>query len=289
MYAVVGITGQVGGAVARTLLAQGEAVRAVVRNEAKAAHWAERGVDLVRADLTDAATLGRAFAGVDGAFVMLPANFDPAPGLPEVRAINATLVEALRAAKTPKVVALSSIGAERTTGLGLITQLHLLEEALDGLETDRAYLRAGWFMENAAWDVAPARQTGALQSFLQPLDRAIPMVATADVGATAADALTSAAWTGRRVIEVAGPRRYAPTDLAASLGRALGRPVEPVVVPRERWEGLFREQGAVNPAPRIEMLDGFNSGWIDFGVPGAERVSGRTALDEVVARLVRTH
>jgi uncharacterized protein YbjT (DUF2867 family) len=37
MYAVMGITGNVGGAVARTLLAKGERVRGMVRNPEKAA------------------------------------------------------------------------------------------------------------------------------------------------------------------------------------------------------------------------------------------------------------
>ena len=46
MYAVTGITGQVGGAVARTLMAQGENVRAVARDAGKAAPWVERGCDL---------------------------------------------------------------------------------------------------------------------------------------------------------------------------------------------------------------------------------------------------
>jgi NAD(P)H dehydrogenase (quinone) len=39
MYAVMGITGNVGGAVARTLLAKGEKVRGIVRNPEKAAEW----------------------------------------------------------------------------------------------------------------------------------------------------------------------------------------------------------------------------------------------------------
>ena len=39
MYAVMGITGNVGGAVARALLAKGEQVRGIVRNPEKAAEW----------------------------------------------------------------------------------------------------------------------------------------------------------------------------------------------------------------------------------------------------------
>jgi len=35
-------------------------------------------------------------------------------------------------------------------------------------------------------------------------------------------------------------------------------------VPRETWESLFKSQGMKNRTLRIEMLDGFNEGWIEF-------------------------
>ena len=40
MYAITGITGKVGGEVARHLLTNGQSVRAVLRDRAKAADWA---------------------------------------------------------------------------------------------------------------------------------------------------------------------------------------------------------------------------------------------------------
>jgi uncharacterized protein YbjT (DUF2867 family) len=286
MYAIVGLTGQVGGAAARDLLAQGAQVRGIVRDPAKAAAWAAGGVELAKADLNDAAALARAFEGVEAAYVLLPPTFDPAPGYPETQAVMATLRQALETARVRKVVALSSIGAQQAHGLGLISQLHRFEETLDDLDADLAWIRAGWFMENTAWDVAPARETGRFLSFLQPLQRPVPMIAVADVGRAAAEALVSP-WSGRRVIEAAGPRAYSPLDIAQALARALGRPVEAVIAPHDGWEALFRSQGARNPGPRIEMLDGFNSGWIDFGVPGTERFTGVIPLEAAVAALVR--
>ena len=43
MYAIIGITGKVGGAIAENLLAQGEKIRAIVRSPEKAARWRDRG------------------------------------------------------------------------------------------------------------------------------------------------------------------------------------------------------------------------------------------------------
>src|ERR1700683_2801835 len=86
MYAVTGITGQVGGAVARALMAQGENVRAVARDAGKAAPWVERGGELAIGEMTDAPALPRAFAGADGVFVLTPPIFDPSPGFTEAGA-----------------------------------------------------------------------------------------------------------------------------------------------------------------------------------------------------------
>jgi uncharacterized protein YbjT (DUF2867 family) len=64
-----------------------------------------------------------------------------------------------------------------------------MERALRDLPMPVAFLRPSWFMENAAWDVAPAKNRGVIPSFLPPLDKAVPMVATADVGRVAAQLL----------------------------------------------------------------------------------------------------
>jgi NAD(P)H dehydrogenase (quinone) len=102
MYALTGITGQVGGVAGRTLLNAGLSVRAVVRNAAKGVAWKERGCEVALADMKDAPALTAAFTGVNGAFVLIPSNFDPTPGLPEVRAIFTALTTAIEAAKPPK-------------------------------------------------------------------------------------------------------------------------------------------------------------------------------------------
>ena len=85
MFAITGITGNVGGEVARILLAARQPVRAVVRDLNKGAAWAERGCDLAHADIADTSALAAAFRGVEGVFVLVPPNFDPALGKPRRR------------------------------------------------------------------------------------------------------------------------------------------------------------------------------------------------------------
>ena len=98
--------------------------------------------------------------------------------------------DALAEARPPRAVCLSTVGAQATQP-NLLNQLAMMERDIGTLDLPIAFVRAAWFMENAVWDVASARE-GAIRSFLQPLDRAVPMVATADIGATAARLLRDA-------------------------------------------------------------------------------------------------
>jgi NAD(P)H dehydrogenase (quinone) len=283
-YAIMGITGQVGGAIASALLADGKKVRGIVRDLKRAQDWESQGVELVVADSHDASALAEAFRGTEGAFVMLPAEFDPKPGFPEAHTISAALAKAIDEARPAKVVVLSSIGAHQPRGLGLITNLHILEEALKPLSVPTVFLRPGWFMENSMWDVEPAK-SGMITSYLHPLDKPFPMIATADIGRVAAGMLCEK-WEGKRVVELEGPRRYSPNDIADAFSAALARPVVVQQVPRTDWELLFKSQGATNPTPRIEMLDGFNSDWISFEGPPALQLKGEVDLTTVIREIV---
>src|SRR5271154_6410380 len=95
MYAIMGTTGKVGGAIAENLLALGEQIRAIVRNPEKAARWKDRGAEIAVADTDDPNALASAFEGADGVFVMVPPNFAPAPGFPEIRKTLASYHAAL--------------------------------------------------------------------------------------------------------------------------------------------------------------------------------------------------
>ena len=140
-------------------------------------------------------------------------------------------------------------------------------------------------MENSSWDVPAAREHGIIQSFLQPLDKPVPMAATADIGRVAAELLQEAG-SGHRVVELEGPHRVTPNQIAATFADLLGRPVKAEAVPRDSWEALFRSQGMKNPLPRIQMLDGFNEGWIEFEAGESGSRKGNRTVDTVLKALV---
>jgi uncharacterized protein YbjT (DUF2867 family) len=289
MFAVMGITGHVGGAVAKNLLAAGKTVRAVVRNPEKANAWADRGVELVQSAYDDAAGLAKAFAGSEGVFAMIPPDFGPAPGFPDQKRTIAAISHALEQAKPAKAVFLSSIGSEQTSSLGLITSTHLLEQATRTLPIPVAYLRAGSFMENWLGAVDHIRTTGEMPFFYAPLERKCPLVATQDIGQAGAKVLQEN-WTGVRVLEVDGPE--GGTDLhrtAAAFGSALKRQVKAVQLPEAAWQSVLVGMGM--PADRtglyIEMVKSFNSGWIHFGNSGTEKLHGSTTIEDFAKEQVK--
>jgi NAD(P)H dehydrogenase (quinone) len=284
MFAVMGITGKVGGAVADTLLKHGKQVRGIVRNPATAQAWREKGVELVTSDYDE--NLTGAMDGVEGVFVMIPSNMAPEPGFPDTIARVAAIKRAIIAAKPARAVFLSSWGSEKTSAIGLITANRILEQQLSDTGVPNAFLRPGWFMENIAYSLPAARSTGKYFSFYQPLERRYAMVATNDIGRIGAQTLLQD-WQGDRVIEIAGPDYYSSNDVAGALEVAIGRPVTAVAVPRENWVGALAQNGM--PADRsgafIEMVESLNSGWINFGVAGTEHVKGTVALMSVVKAL----
>jgi len=121
MYVITGITGKVGGALARALLNDRQPVRAVVRDASKAGYWAALGCEVAIAQMDDAAALTEAFKGATGVFILPPPGFDPAPGFPEARAGIAAVAQAIDAAAQQKVLCLSTIGAQAEQ-LNLLTQ-----------------------------------------------------------------------------------------------------------------------------------------------------------------------
>jgi len=280
MFLVMGITGKVGGATAEHLLAHGKKVRALVRDREKASSWANRGVELVDGDWNDSAAIERALKGVDGAFVMLPAVWAPSPDYKEAKSVIANYVEALAKAAPPRLVALSSMGADRTSGLGMITALSLLEQGFRHLTSPIAFVRAGGFFENFLYGLQVA-QGGTLPVFYNPTNRKSTMVATNDIGAEVAALLTGPAWSGRRVVELGS--MVAADDVAQQLGEVLNREVKAFAVPRAGWAEAFEQFGVPKgrTGPAEEMFDAVNAGWMALGVAGAERVLGRTSARDV--------
>jgi uncharacterized protein YbjT (DUF2867 family) len=254
-----------------------------VRTEDKGQPWADEGCEVAIASIEDGAALARAFHNTEGVFLMIPPDYDPEPGFPQIVRAATQIQHAIESARPGRVVFLSTVGAH-VTEPNLLNNSMLIEQMLRSVTVPATFLRAAWFMENATWDLESA-SSGVIQSLLQPLDHPIPMVATADIANTAAELLNET-WSGVRIIELEGPQRYSANDIAKGFSLALGRPVRAEAVPWDTWEPLFRSQGMKHPIPRVRMVDGFNEGWIDFEFGPAKSRKGSVQLESVLKSLV---
>lgn len=282
MFLVMGITGKVGGATAQHLLTQGKKVRALVRNREKAANWADKGVELVDGDWNDSTAIEQALESVEGAFVMLPSVWAPSPDYKEAKGVIANYVAALTNAAPPRVVALSSMGANRTSGLGMITALSLLEQGFRNLTSAVAFVRAGGFFENFLYGLHVA-QGGMLPVYYNPTNRKSTMVGTNDIGAQVATLLTGPAWSGQRIVELGS--MVSADEIAKQLGEVLNLDVKAFAVPRAGWAEAFEQFGIPkgHTGPAEEMYEAVNAGWMDLGAEGTEHIAATTSARDVFA------
>ncbi len=158
----------------------------------------------------------------------------------------------------------------------------IFELALEEFSFPVALIRAGGFFENYMYGLKIA-QAGTMPMFYAPTDRKVGHIATADIGALVVELLTTV-WSGRRMIELGRP--VSPDEIAEAIGDVLGRKVKAEVIPRDAWAETMEQFGLPKGSTWAyeEMMDGVNSGWIDFGVDGTEKLPGATTAKEVYAQ-----
>ena len=229
--AVIGATGKQGGAVVDALLDEGLAVRALVRNPgapgAKALQ--DRGVDLVRGDLTDPASLQSLMSDVDGVFAMST----PVDGTDVEVTSGTAIADTAARVGVPHVVFSTVGGAERNTGIAHFESKRRVEEHIESLGLHATFLRPVFFMENLTGFGVSVEEGSLVVRLPLPNAKPLQMVAVRDIGKAAAAILKGGtafegasieiggdSLTGAQIAEAIGshlalPSRYEPIPLAA--------------------------------------------------------------------------
>jgi uncharacterized protein YbjT (DUF2867 family) len=253
LVVVFGASGQVGGRLTELLLEGRRKVRVVARRAEALARFAQAGAEMVTGSLADAEFTGRALAGAQAAFVLIPPMFVEADLRGHQNRVSEAIVAGLRGSSVSAVVNLSSWGAEVPYGTGPIAGLHDHEERLDRLENVRVvHLRPGSFMENFLTAAGMIRHQGALMGTLRG-DLPIPMIATRDIAQEAWRLLAALDFDDKSTRELLGPRGYTMTEAAGILGHAVGRADLPyVVLPDQQMHHALASAGL--PGHMIDML-----------------------------------
>ena len=219
MITILGATGQVGFRVAAGLLKEGKHVRAIGRNTDRLDALAARGAHTIQADPTSASA--SSLAGSEAVFAMVPSNPYAEDFAAEQALWGASIVDAVRVSEVKRIVALSSLGADRLGAPGVIGCLAEQEERLRTL-TDRSLhlLRPVSFFENLLPAVRQLTDTGTHVDSVNP-HLPIPMIATSDIADAAVRALTDTPWDGVRTQVLLGERDLSFAEATAILADRL--------------------------------------------------------------------
>jgi uncharacterized protein YbjT (DUF2867 family) len=219
MILLTGITGNIGGATARALLAKGVRFRALVRDVGKAAPWAAQGVELVQGDLEDAEAVKRALAGVDRALLVMPNSETQAR---TERDVTRTAKEA----GLTWLIKLSSAEAVRGTTSPIPLAHITAEDAIMASGLKWTFVRPSFYMQNFLGSVKGARASGKLS---MPMSSGtVALTDNEDAGQFIAKILTDADSTPHygQCYDITGPDPIMNFDqIAAAIGEVIGQKV----------------------------------------------------------------
>ncbi len=288
MIAIMGATGNTGKVVAEKLLAAGRQVRVIGRDASRLEPLVKSGAQAVVGDVTDAAALARAFTGAKAVYVMIPPNLAVADVRAFQEQVSNAAAAAIEEARVEYAVLLSSIGADKAERTGPVIGLHHFEQKLNSIRGLKAlYVRAGYFMENLLAQVGVIKGLGILGGPVSPA-LPLPMIATRDIGAYAADALQKLNFSGKQAREILGQRNVTYNEVAAIVGNAIGRPgLAYAQLPPEQLKPALTQMGmSANMADLLlEMAEALNTGYMTALEPRTAANTTPTSVEQFVAEV----
>lgn len=229
---VTGATGHQGGAALRELRRHGFSVRAVTRNpdQPKARALIGPGVEVVRADLNDQASLVRSLDGMFGAYSVETWHDSSLEG--EVsQGVN--MADAAKRSDIKHFVYSSVASADQRTGIPHFDTKARVEDHIRATGLHYTILRPTFFMENWLGMREPIEK-GELRQPLSPGTR-LQMIAVQDIGRFVALAFEKPGRWQDRALELAGDE-LSMSELAQAFSRASGREVRYVQIPWDQFE-----------------------------------------------------
>ena len=224
MITVMGASGNTGRKIVEDLLRSGEKVRAIGRSADKLAGFKSTGAEVLTGDASDVGFLTGAFAGAEGVFTLFPPDVHSGDYRAQQDLQGESIVKAVRDGGVRNVVFLSSLGGDLPEGTGPIAGLHAQEQRLRALPaTNVLILRPGYFFENFYETLSLIKHQG-INGGAIAADVPIPMIATRDIAAVAAQALKARDFKGVVVRELLGERDLTHAEATRILGARIGRP-----------------------------------------------------------------
>src|SRR5258707_15020153 len=281
MYVILGASGNTGSIIANSLLLKGQKVRVMGRDAERLERFVRKGAEAFTAELSDAATLTKAFSGARAAYLMLP----PVKSREDQERQSDAIAKAVTESGLRYAVHLSSYGAHVPEGTGPIAGLHSSEQKLNAISTlNVLHLRAAYFMENNLAAIGMIRGMGIFGNALLP-DLKLPMIATRDVGDYAALRLLGLDFSGKQTRELLGERDLSMTEATAVIARGIGKPdLRYQQFPYDELQQVMTQMGVPpkTAAVYIEMYKAINAGVVVPQEPRSPENSTPTSFEKFV-------
>ena len=265
MITILGATGHVGGKIADILIKKGEKVRLVARTAERLRPFVSKQAQALAGDALDTEFLVKAFKDTDAVYTLIPPNFKAVKFIEYADKIGESIANALEIARVDRVVNLSSGGAELPTGTGPIVGLNHMEERLNRIKGLKVlHLRPAYFMENLLWNIDMIKSKGLCGDTLRG-DVRLPMIATGDIAAYAAERLVKKDFTGSSVRYLLGQRDLSMIEATEIIGRKINKPaLAYVMIPYDEAEKWMVSVGLSPDVSRlfIEMSRALSEGRI---------------------------
>lgn len=275
-------TGNVGrAAVDRLLQADGVEVVVIHREPARLGHLEASGAYVRQGSLDNEEALTRATGGADALLWVTPTIQSAANLRATQNQFGVAATAAIRANEIPRVVNISSIGAQHDAGTGPVAGLHDVEEMLDSSGAEVLHLRAAYFFENYVPQAQVVRAMGAI---MLPIagDVSVPMTAARDVGVVAAERLLDDDWAEGGIRGVHGPEDLTFDQAAAAISAACGRNIGHTAVDETQARmglGMLGLSRSVIDA-MLEMYAAIESGHLVAAEPRTEKTTTPTTMLE---------
>ena len=266
MILITGATGTVGSNLVEQLVADGQSVRALVRDPVKAATSLPAGVEL-RGDLLDAESMEEALAGVERMFLLSPPS-------DRMLDMETSAIAAARAAGLKHLVKLSVINADPESKSFFMREHGKAEAAARESGVPFTFVRPTFFMQNLLGLAGTIKSKGAI---FQPAgDVAASYVDVRDIAAVAAKALTVGGHEGQ-TYTVTGPEALTQAQIADLVARVTGKPVKYIDVPRDAAKKAMLGGGMPEwQAEAIsQLMDEVRGGKVAVVTGEVQRVTGK--------------
>ncbi|KAF5248973.1 hypothetical protein FAUST_53 [Fusarium austroamericanum] len=263
----------------RALLASDSkpSVRAVYRDPSKApAEFIQNSnFEAVNGDVGDGNSLN--FTGSNAVFYIPPPTYDGTDqGEWATRAAN-NVKKALEAANVKRLVILSAIGAQNSSGIGVLRLNHISDELLKDSVPEVVIIRPTYFFEDFAHLLDAAKdENPTVHSWIAPIDYKIPLVGLKDVASNCANhLLVSTAKPSPHYLNVFGPRVYGSVDLKEIVEEVTGKKFELKLVEEDQLLDYWKQ---IVPEAHVEEFKEMTTAGLSGGVIAKDFVYDETTV-----------